>query len=257
MPMDAKLILITNHDVIRAPGLAALAESLAELGRVVIVAPENDSSAAGHSLTLRRPLRVRERGKDTFSVDGTPTDCVTVGVHRLLPARPDLVVSGINPGPNLGDDINYSGTVSAAVEATMLGIAAFAISLADYDATDFSVAARFSRILAVRILADGIPPDTLLNVNCPAGSAAEIQGIRFSRQGRRAYEGAITAIADPWGRRHYWIGGGTPVDNGGADADTAAIAAGFISITPLRLDRTDHEARRKLADEWQDLKLEP
>ncbi len=251
--MAGKIILLSNDDGIRAPGLNSLAQAVHELGRVIIVAPENDSSAASHSLTMRRPLRVRKREKDVYSVDGTPTDCVTLGINRILKTRPDLVISGINPGPNLGDDINYSGTVSAAVEATMLGIPAFAVSLADYDGINFKVAATFARTFAVRLLTAAIPADTLFNVNCPALAAAAIKGIRFTSQGRRAYEGAITTISDPRGRRHYWIGGGKAIDNGGADADAAAVNAGFISITPLRLDRTNHEAREQLAREWQDL----
>ncbi len=243
------LVMITNDDGFRAPGLRALAAAVREIARVVVVAPERDSSAASHSLTMRRPVRVRDHGGGVFSVDGTPTDCVILGTNRLLPRRPDLVVSGINPGPNLGDDVNYSGTVSAAVEAATLGIAAFAVSVCDYEPEDYSRPAAIARRIAARILAGGMPPGVLFNVNCPVSP----RGVRFTRQGRRAYEGAITELADPWGRPHYWIGGGTPVDDGGPDADTAAVEAGYVSITPLRIDRTSHETLATLAAEWGDL----
>jgi len=243
------LVMITNDDGFRAPGISALVAAVREIAEVVVVAPERDSSAASHSLTMRRPVRVRDHG-GIFSVDGTPTDCVILGINRLLTRRPDLVVSGINPGPNLGDDVNYSGTVSAAVEAATLGIPSFAVSICDYDPDDYGPAASFAQALAARILSRGMPDGVLLNVNCPA----DPRGVRFSRQGRRAYEGAITELSDPWGRPHYWIGGGTPVDDGGPDADTAAVEAGFISVTPLRIDRTSHETLAMLAAEWGDLR---
>lgn len=250
MTIKQPLILVTNDDGIMAPGLTALAGALAGLGRVVVVAPERDNSAASHSLTMRRPLLVREDGEDRFAIDGTPADCVIVGVGKLLKARPALLVSGINPGANLGDDISYSGTVSAAIEGTMVGIPSLAVSLAGEPGEGYELAAAFAAQLARMVLAQGLPPDTLLNINVPARSAAEIQGVRFTRQGRRKYDGAIQETADPWGRRHYWIGGGTPVLDEDMDTDVQAVVAGWISITPLHLDRTNYGALDYLARDW-------
>jgi 5'-nucleotidase len=245
------LILVTNDDGIEAPGLLALAGVLAEVGRVVVVAPERDNSAASHSLTMRRPLLVREVGVDRFAIDGTPTDCVIVGVGKLLKERPRLLVSGINPGPNLGDDISYSGTVSAAIEATMVGIPSLAVSLAgEPGVAGFDLAAAFAARVAGMVLTQGLPPDTLLNINVPARITAAIQGVRFTRQGRRKYDGALQETADPWGRRHYWIGGGTPVLDEDEDTDVQAVQAGWISITPLHLDRTNYGALDYLSRDW-------
>ncbi len=249
------LILVTNDDGVEAPGLLALAEALATVGRVVVVAPERDSSAASHSLTMRRPLLVRELGPNRFAIDGTPTDCVIIGVGKLLTERPKLLVSGINPGPNLGDDISYSGTVSAAIEGTMVGIPSLAVSLAGTQAdgtpgNGYELAAAFAARLAGMILSQGLPPDTLLNVNVPALPVGEIQGIRFTRQGRRKYDGALQETADPWGRRHYWIGGGTPVLDQDQDTDVQAVQAGWLSITPLHLDRTNYGALDYLSRDW-------
>lgn len=251
MKAQRPLILLTNDDGIMAPGLVALAGALAGLGRVVVIAPERDNSAASHSLTMRRPLLVREDGPDRFSIDGTPADCVIVGVGKLLQERPALLVSGINPGPNLGDDISYSGTVSAAIEATMLGIPALAFSLGTGEG-GFGPAAAFAARLAGMVLRHGLPPDTLLNVNVPACPVAEIKGVRFTRQGRRKYDGAIQEIADPRNRKHYWIGGGIPVLDEGADTDVQAVVAGWVSVTPLHLDRTNYDALTYLANGWGD-----
>ncbi|HSH14013.1 MAG TPA: 5'/3'-nucleotidase SurE [Desulfurivibrionaceae bacterium] len=251
MRQEQPLILVTNDDGIMAPGLMALAEALAGLGRVVVIAPERDNSAASHSLTMRRPLLVREDGPDRFAIDGTPADCVIVGVGKLLKSRPALLVSGINPGPNLGDDISYSGTVSAAIEGTMVGIPALAVSLVlGEGGGGFGPAAAFAARLAAMVLRQGLPPDTLLNVNVPARPASEIRGVRFTRQGRRKYDGAIQETSDPWSRKHYWIGGGTPVLDEGADTDVQAVVAGWVSVTPLHLDRTNYDALAYLAQGW-------
>jgi len=249
---EQPLILVTNDDGVLAPGLNSLAAELAQVGRVVVVAPDRDCSAASHSLTMQRPLRVKELGHDIFSVDGTPTDCVILAVGKILAATPVLVVSGINPGPNLCDDISYSGTVSAAIEGTMLGIPSFAVSLACEDPCEYDLAASFAARTARMILAQGLPPDTLLNVNVPPGEAAEISGIKFTRQGRRRYEGSIKETNDPWGRGHFWIGGGTPVWGEGDDTDAQAVLAGYISITPLHLDRTNYGALDYLSKGWAD-----
>ena len=250
----APLILVTNDDGIHAPGLEALRSAMQEIGR----APERDNSAASHSLTMNRPLRVRKVDDNTFAIDGTPTDCVTIGIGKILTEKPALVVSGINPGGNLGEDISYSGTVSAAIEGTMLGVPAFAVSLAialsgGETPLHFETAAAFARQLASLVLARGLPLDTLLNVNVPNRPTAEIAGVIFSRQGKRIYEDAIQETLDPWGRKHFWIGGGTPFWNKGPDTDAAVVASGRISITPIHMDRTNYEALRQLQLEWKEL----
>ena len=249
-----KHILLTNDDGIHAPGLQLLFQQSRELGRITIIAPEHDSSAASHSLTMNRPLRVRELAENIYAINGTPTDCITIGIGKILPQKPDLVISGINPGPNLGDDVSYSGTVSAAIESTMLGIPAIAVSLAaESDPLYYETAVDFSVRLAKLILAKGLPPDTLLNVNIPNTASDRIEGIAFTRRGRRLYEDAIKETFDPWGRRHYWIGGGTPSFDAGEDTDSAAISVNKISITPMHLDPTNYEALKLLQWEWADL----
>jgi 5'-nucleotidase len=249
------LILVTNDDGVHAPGLQILFNETKKIGRPIIIAPDRDNSAASHSLTMNRPLRVRELEDDVYSIDGTPTDCVTIGIGKILKHKPDLVISGINPGANLGDDVSYSGTVSAAIEATMLGIPSIALSLATMDTgpIHYETAAAFGVKLAGIILERGLPQDTLLNVNVPNCNEAEINGVFFTRRGRRLYEGAIKETFDPWGRKHYWIGGGTPSWDAGEDTDSSAIAANKISITPMHLDPTNHEALELLQNNWTDL----
>ncbi|MEW6594513.1 MAG: 5'/3'-nucleotidase SurE [Thermodesulfobacteriota bacterium] len=244
------LILVTNDDGIHAPGIQALFAAMQEIGQAVMIAPEQDASASSHSLTMKRPLRVRQLTPEIHAIDGTPTDCVTVGIKKVLPRKPDLVVSGINPGPNLGDDINYSGTVAAAKEGTLLGVPSFAVSLVAHNGGDFFHAARFAAQLAAGILSSGLPRDTFFNVNVPDLPAAELRGARFTRQGRRLYDDAIKETFDPWGARHYWIGGGTPYWDEGPDTDAQAVLAGAISVTPLHIDLTNHEALARLRTEW-------
>jgi 5'-nucleotidase len=249
-----KKILVTNDDGIHAPGLQIAYEQSRKLGDGVIIAPEHDNSAASHSLTMNRPLRVKEVDDNIYAVNGTPTDCVTIGVGKILPEKPDLVISGINPGPNLGDDVSYSGTVSAAIEATMLGIPSFAVSLAaDSEPYLYETAGTFVLTLASIILEKGLPKDTLLNVNIPNVPVADVAGVTFTRRGRRLYEGAIKETYDPWGRKHYWIGGGTPSWDEGEDTDSAAISVNKISITPMHLDPTNYEALKSLQKDWTDL----
>lgn len=243
-------ILITNDDGVHAPGLAALYEAVQPLGRTVIIAPTRDNSAASHSLTMDRPLRVRQINEHTHTVDGTPTDCITIGISKILSHRPDLVVSGINPGGNLGDDISYSGTVSAAMEGTMLGIPSMAVSLAGEAPFLFASAATIAARVAARVLEQGLPRDTLLNVNVPNRPLEEIAGLCFTRQGRLSYDNAIHETKDPWGRPHYWIGGGTPSWDNGRDSDAQAVASGRVSITPLHLDLTNYDALALLRRTW-------
>jgi 5'-nucleotidase len=252
--MNIKHIMLTNDDGVHAPGLKMLFQQSLDLGKTVIVAPEHDNSAASHSLTMSRPLRVREIAENIYTINGTPTDCVTIGIGKILPQKPDLVISGINPGPNLGDDVSYSGTVSAAIESTMLGIPSIAVSLAaESEPLHYGTAAAFVARLAKIILEKGLPKDTLLNVNVPNTASEGIEGVAFTRRGRRLYDDAIKETFDPWGRKHYWIGGGTPSFDAGEDTDSAAISVNKISITPMHLDPTNYEPLKFLQKDWSEL----
>ena len=242
------VIMVTNDDGISSPGIQALQEAMTSLGQTVVVAPERDNSAVSHALTMSRPLRIREIAENMFTLDGTPTDCVAVGIGKLLDKKPDLLVSGINAGPNLGDDISYSGTVSAAIEATMYGIPALALSLAGEPPFDFSQAMQVAAYLARRILKDGLPDNTLLNVNIPA--EGRFKGFAVTRQGRRLWENSIQETFDPWGRKHYWIGGGTPLRDSSEDTDVSAVHNGLVSVTPIHLDLTNHQGIKYLQGVW-------
>lgn len=242
---------MTNDDGIHSLGLSALASALCELGRVVVVAPDRERSAVSHSLTLHSPLRAEEIQRDTFVVDGTPTDCVNLGIHGLLQNRPDLVVSGINRGANLGEDITYSGTVSAAMEALLMGVPAFAISLASLagQQEDYQAAGSFAVRLARMILTHGLPVDTFLNVNIPQG---EVRGVASTKQGRRRYEDVVVEKLDPRGRKYYWIGGGKSQFEDIPGSDFVAVEKGYISVTPLHLDMTNYRSFKALG-EWNEL----
>jgi 5'-nucleotidase len=235
------VILVTNDDGIHAAGIAALAEALAELGEVWTIAPEREQSACGHALTLHRPLRAVPMGERRFAVNGTPSDCVNMAVLGFLPERPALVVSGINHGGNLGDDVTYSGTVSAAMEATLLGVPAVAVSL--LDGGDFAEAGAIARLIAMRVLVDGVDRKTLINVNVPSQKP---RGIRITRLGHRVYDGKIVEQTDPRGRTHYWIGGGAPAWEELDDTDMGAIHDGYVAVTPVHLDLTNHAAVARL-----------
>ncbi|OLA99683.1 MAG: 5'/3'-nucleotidase SurE [Candidatus Rokubacteria bacterium 13_1_40CM_4_69_39] len=236
-------LLVTNDDGVHAPGLAALEAALAELGDVYVLAPEREQSACGHALTLHRPLRVDRLGERRFAVNGTPSDCVNLGVLGFLPERPVLVVAGVNHGTNLGDDVTYSGTVSAAMEGTLLGVSSVAVSLAPDG--DLAVAAELARLIALRVLVTGLPKKTLLNVNVPAHPP---RGIRLTRLGHRVYSEKIVEQTDPRGRTHYWIGAGEAQWEELQGTDMGALHEGYVSITPLHLDLTDHRAVDALAD---------
>jgi 5'-nucleotidase len=237
--MTRPRILLTNDDSIHAEGLRAAAEAFAEFAELVVVAPDREQSACGHSLTLNRPVRLEEVRPGQFSVDGTPTDCVNLAVHWLLREQPvDLVVSGINYGLNLGDDVTYSGTVSAALEAHLLGLPAIAFSQEIRADTSFARAAGVAAALVRGLLEHGVPDRALLNVNLPA---ADPLGLRLTRLARRVYEQVVVERGDPRGRRYFWIGG-EPRWEEGPDCDHAAVTAGLVSITPLRLDLTDYGA---------------
>ena len=241
------VILVTNDDGVHALGLGALADALAPLGEVYVVAPDREQSAVGHALTLHRPLRVDRLGERRFAVNGTPSDCVNLGVLGLLPEPPVLVVSGINHGSNLGDDVTYSGTVSAAMEGTLLGIPSVAVSQVEGESSPFDGAARIAALVAARVLVEGLPAKTLLNVNVPSG---EIRGIRVTRLGHRVYREKIVQEMDPRGRPYYWIGAGPPEWREDEDSDLAAVHAGLASVTPLHLDLTHFGAIGRMS-EWE------
>jgi len=246
---DRPCILVANDDGIDAPGLKALAAAVAHLGRVIVAAPDRERSGAGHALTLGSPLRVRRRGDDRFEVDGTPTDCVHLGVFNLTGGRlPQLVLSGINRGANLGDDVTYSGTVAAALEGSLLRIPSVAFSVerdADGQA-DYAVAAALAARIAERVLAEGLPPGVLLNVNVPQGTP---RGIRVTRQGTRTYRAAAIERLDPSGRPYFWIAGADTTPSDEKDGDHAAIREGYVSITPLHADMT-HDPSRRIVASW-------
>lgn len=240
------LILVTNDDGVHAPGLIVLAKTLKSLGRTVIMAPDRERSAVGHALTLHRPLFAEELREDVFSLNGTPTDCVAIAVKKVLPRPPDLVVSGINRGGNFGHDITYSGTVSAALEGTLLGIPSIAVSLDADSHFHYQDAAKVAARVAAYVLTSGLPEDTLLNVNVPNMSFDSLRGMRITCQGERLYTGDIREVEDPRGRKHYWLGGGTPVCKGGTETDMHAVTEGYVSITPLHLDLTNYHALEEL-----------
>ena len=242
------LFLITNDDGIQSPGLEALVQALSRQGECLVIAPDRDNSAVSHSLTMNRPLRVTKLKDGFYTLDGTPTDCVAIGLNKIIRHKPDLLVSGINPGPNLGDDISYSGTVSAAVEGTMYGIPSLAVSLAGEAPYDFTKAADIAAKLAKQVLQQGLPKDTLLNANIPQTDS--IKGIKVTRQGRRLWDNAIQETCDPWGRKHYWIGGGTPSPDSGKDTDGYAVNNGYFSVTPIHLDLTNHQGVEHLKNEF-------
>jgi 5'-nucleotidase len=244
------IVLVTNDDGVHSAGLNALYRAMQDLGDSYIVAPDRERSAAGHSLTLHRPLKATEIRDRVFSINGTPTDCVTLGINKLLPEKPTLVVSGINKGANLGDDITYSGTVSAAIEGTIFGIPSIAFSLPSDKHYYFDTASTFAARIASLVLEHSLPYDTLLNVNIPNVAGHMIKGIKFTRQGKRVYDGAIQETFDPWGEKHFWIGGGKPYWERGEDTDIEAVQENYISITPIHLDLTNYDALSYFNEKW-------
>jgi 5'-nucleotidase len=230
-------ILVTNDDGVDAPGLRHLAEAMRRLGEVTVVAPDREQSAMGHALTLHNPLRMRELAEDTYAVDGTPTDCVNLAILWLLEERPpDLVVSGINAGLNLGDDVTYSGTVSATFEGVLLGVPSIAFSQQLEEGYSFERSAELAARLVGALLAGELPADLLLNVNFPAPPP---RGLAFTRLGKRVYKQVVAEKTDPRGKRYFWIAG-TPEWRDEPGTDHRAIGEGRVSITPLHLDLTDY-----------------
>jgi 5'-nucleotidase len=257
-PDDRPHILLCNDDGITAPGIQALADALDPIGTLSVVAPESEQSAVGHAITVRDPVRAHEAEFSTSSgpvpawaVAGTPTDSVKLACHELLDDRPDLVVSGINHGPNTAVNVLYSGTVSAATEASILGLDAVAISLCDWSADDFSVAGRWARRIVRLVLRDGLPDGVLLNVNVPARPAEDIRGVAVTRQARSRWEEGFDARTDPADREYYWLAG-TFVDlDDGQQTDTTAVDEGYVSVTPIQHDMTAYDALDGLRDwDW-------
>lgn len=240
-------ILVTNDDGIHSKGIITLAKALREVGEVFVVAPDREESAIAHSLTLHRPLRVEMIKKNFYAVDGTPADCVHLGVNAILPEKPELIVSGINKGGNLGDDITYSGTVSAAFEGTLLGIPSFAISLVSRSDFKFNSAANFALRVARYILKNGLPSDTLLNINVPNLDEKDIKSYKITQQGRWVHNGnAVIEKVDPRGKKYYWIGSGELIFDQKKDTDFEAVSNAYISITPLHLNLTNYRFIRDL-----------
>jgi 5'-nucleotidase len=245
-------ILLTNDDGVNAQGLAAAADALADLGEVTIVAPDMERSGVAHSISLAQPLRIRRvyHGEAFFgyAVSGSPVDCVKLACSEVLDAPPDLLVSGINLGPNAAINVLYSGTVAAAIEGAMLGIPSVAFSLDETERPDFDQAARVAREVLQRVLDDGFPAHTLLNVNIPGLPRSQIKGIRVTHQSRTRYEDAYDRRYDPWGRTYYWIAAeGHARGHSGADSDLGALERGYVSVTPLHFDLTNHETLAELA----------
>ncbi len=248
-----KRILVTNDDGVQSEGISALAEALAPLGEVTVVAPNFEASAIGHALTLARPLRLERVADRIFAVDGTPTDCVNLALTKVLLGRPDLVVSGINKGSNLGDDVTYSGTVAGALEGALMGIDGLAISLERSDGPfDFAQAANVAATLARAVLRHGLPARTLLNVNVPRIAA---RGFRATVQARRNHVTSVREALDPRGQAYYWLEEGQydwePHDH----SDYQAVKDGWISVTPLQPDLTDHAGLATVGDALRDLPL--
>jgi 5'-nucleotidase len=236
------LILLSNDDGIEAPGLAALESAMADLGEVWTVAPATEQSAKSHSLTMHEPLRVIESGERRFAVTGTPADSVYLALHHLLPRRPDFVVSGINRGSNLGNDVVYSGTVAAAREAASFDIPAVAVSLwVKGNAPHWATAQQVARQVVEEAMRRGLPRGVLLNLNVPDRPADELRGVRVAALGRRYYHASVSVNTDPRGRKYYWIGGDHDRFGDDPDTDGPLCEAGWSVVTPLHMDLTAHE----------------
>ncbi|KNZ70237.1 stationary-phase survival protein SurE [Thermincola ferriacetica] len=247
-------ILLSNDDGINAAGIQALREAMETVGEVVIVAPDRPKSASGHGITVHKPLRVDEirysnSSTKGYAVNGTPSDCVKLALEGLLTKRPDIVVSGINFGPNLGTDVLYSGTVSAALEGVIHGIPSIAVSLASYEKEDYTLAARAAIQVVKAVVEKGLPDETLLNINVPAVPEKEIKGITVTKLGKRIYKNTFEKRKDPRGRDYYWMAGEAVDLAGDPDTDINAVKRNEISVTPIVFDITNYQLIKKL-QEW-------
>ncbi|MDD2894305.1 MAG: 5'/3'-nucleotidase SurE [Halothiobacillaceae bacterium] len=240
-------ILISNDDGVYSPGIRALLDAMRPLGQVTIVAPDRDRSGASNSLTLARPLRPRLIEPGIWSVDGTPTDCVHLALTGLLDFKPDIVISGINHGANMGDDVLYSGTVAAATEGRSLGLPAIALSMDAHEPQHLATAGRAAQTLVQSIATHCLPPDTLLNVNIPDRPWAEIQGLRATRLGKRHPSAPMVPGLDPRGKPIYWVGPAGAAADEGEGTDFSAVREGWVSVTPIHFDMTRYEALTGLA----------
>jgi len=241
MTLEKPRILITNDDGIHSEGIEVLERSLSSVGEIFVVAPASEMSGASHSLTLARPLRIRQIDERHWTVDGTPTDCVTLALNLILPPeqRPHVCVSGINHGPNLGDDATYSGTVAGAMEATILGLPGIAFSLNATRSLDFIESAKIAREITEKVLNEGLPQGTLLNVNIPKGVS---KGIRITKQGFKTARPVISEHTDPRGKPYYWIGEVREGFRAEGGTDFEAVDEGYVSVSPMRSDLTDYQA---------------
>jgi 5'-nucleotidase len=247
-------ILVTNDDGVTAPGLLALAQEMKKLGKVTVFAPDRNWSASGHVKTMERPLRVRETlladGSSAFTSDGAPSDCVALPLLGLIDEKVDMVVSGINPNANLGHDVTYSGTVTAAMEAVIDGLPGIAVSLDSPEnhggKLDYATAASVARRVVEQVIAEGLPKGVVLNVNVPYLKEDELKGFMVTRQGLRVYRDELDRRLDPRGRPYYWIGGQAPTGVDEPGTDFGALRAGYVSITPLQLDLTHHKMMDEL-----------
>jgi 5'-nucleotidase len=242
-------ILLSNDDGYQAPGLRVLAEQLYSVGDITVVAPDQDRSGASNSLTLVNPLRARTMENGFIRVDGTPTDCVHLAITGLLDEEPDLVVSGINAGPNMGDDVLYSGTVAAATEGRFLGYPAIAISMNSHDPQHFETAARVAEELIGRLLRFPLSENVILNVNVPDIPYAQLRGIQSSRLGHRHKAEPVVKACDPRGKTIYWVGPAGAEQDAGPGTDFHTVRQGYVSITPLQVDLTRHSALQAVS-EW-------
>jgi len=251
-------LLCTNDDGILAHGLSCLVKAAEQLGEVTIVAPDREQSATSHSLTLHHPVRPVKRADRVYQIDGTPTDCVMIAVEALMPERPDFVLSGINHGQNMGEDVLYSGTVAAAMEGLSLGIPSIAFSFAGGDLrADTSLLDQQIDVLIPLLKhileLPAFPPNTLLNVNLPPLPKDDIKGVRLTNLGKRVYSDSLKKMQDPWGREIYWIGGGSIAWTGDDQSDFRAVQDGYISLTPLHLDLTHHGLLEATESWWREL----
>ncbi|TDY00141.1 5'/3'-nucleotidase SurE [Thiohalophilus thiocyanatoxydans] len=243
-------ILLSNDDGYEAPGINVLAQTLQDIAEITIVAPERDRSGASNSLTLEMPIRARRLGDNLIRVDGTPTDCVHLAITGLLDHEPDMVISGINAGANMGDDVLYSGTVAAAMEGRFLGLPAIAVSLAGsgHRFTHYDAAAQVTRLFIDRLAADPLPQDTILNINVPDLPFAELSGYQATRLGHRHKAEPVIKAEDPRGRDIYWVGPPGAEQDAGPGTDFYAVRNGYVSVTPIQIDLTRHQALQSVAD---------
>lgn len=243
-------ILVTNDDGIDSAGIAVLAEGLKEIADVIVVAPHDEQSAVGHGITMKIPLRVSRYFKNGtffgYAVEGTPADCVKMGIRNIIGESPDLVISGINHGSNTAINIIYSGTVSAAREAAIMDVPAIAISVTSHDARDFSYASKVAKMLALKVAEHGLPNGTLLNVNIPNVSEDDIAGILVTKQSKAKWDDIYEKRIDPYGKEYYWLTGKLVEIEAELDTDQRAIKNNFVSVTPIHFDLTDYETFKKM-----------